>query len=195
MTEKPPILHRRLQATVTSFSANSLTLNSSFPEHGIPTEKLDFDYAIYALGSHLPAPLNLWGTDSTGNPVPPKPSKGKQLPMYRGFKAEGIEWMKVHQKIIEDAPSVLVVGGGALGIRTSQSTLCISDLVKYPIEFTTDIAAVHPTKKVTLLHSRSRLLPRYDEGMHNESKNAVQVSYRASDMTLQFSRQWNLSAT
>lgn len=38
------------------------------------------------------------------------------------------------------------------------------------VEFTTDIAAVHPTKTVTLLHSRDRLLPRFDEAMHTESK-------------------------
>ncbi len=37
------------------------------------------------------------------------------------------------------------------------------------IELASDIADVHPTKKVTLLHSRRRLLPKYDEGMHVES--------------------------
>jgi hypothetical protein len=27
---------------------------------------------------------------------------------------------------------------------------------------------MHPTKRVTLLHSRERLLPKFDEGMHTE---------------------------
>ena len=35
-------------------------------------------------------------------------------------------------------------------------------------EFATDIAEIHPTTKVTLLHSRTRLLPRFDEAMHAE---------------------------
>ena len=38
------------------------------------------------------------------------------------------------------------------------------------IEYATDIAEVFPTKHVTLLHSRSQLLPRFDEGMHDESE-------------------------
>ncbi|RDB21672.1 Apoptosis-inducing factor B [Hypsizygus marmoreus] len=149
MTDQPPELHRRLQAHITSFSQKSLTLSQAFPEHGLPTQTVDFDFAIYALGSQLPAPLNLWGTDASGNPIPRKPSKGRQLPIYRGLKTEGIAWLQAHQKLIEESPSVLVVGGGALGIQ-----------------FATDIATVHPTKPVTLLHSRDRLLPRFDEGMH-----------------------------
>ncbi|KAF5376414.1 hypothetical protein D9615_008585 [Tricholomella constricta] len=152
LTPEPPLLHRRLQATVTSISQNSLTLSKAFPEHGLPTETVTFNYLIYALGSHLPVPLNLWGTDSYGNPISSKPTKkGRQLPVYQGMKSEGVEWLKEHQRIVEDSPSILVVGGGALGIQ-----------------FATDIAAVHPTKKVTLLHSRKRLLPRFDEAMHAE---------------------------
>ncbi|KAG5635987.1 hypothetical protein H0H81_009455 [Sphagnurus paluster] len=149
LTEEPPLLHRRLQASVTSINQKFITLSRSFPEHDLPTETVPFDYLIYALGSHLPAPLNLW------DPAPSKPGKGRQLPVYHGMKSEGIAWMQEHQKIVEDAPTVLVVGGGALGIQ------------KTP-EFATDIASVHPTKKVTLLHSRRRLLPRFDEEMHTE---------------------------
>ncbi|KAG5640823.1 hypothetical protein DXG03_006895 [Asterophora parasitica] len=152
-----PILHRRLQASVTSISNNSVTLSKAFPEHDLPAEIVPFDYLIYALGSHLPIPLNLWGTDSSGNPLPSKPTnKGRQLPVYQGQKGEGIEWMKAHQKIVEGAPTVLVVGGGALGIQ-----------------FATDIAEVHPDKKVTLLHSRKRLLPRFDEAMHTEILSVI----------------------
>lgn len=35
-------------------------------------------------------------------------------------------------------------------------------------EFVTDIAAIYPSKNVTLLHSRRRLLPRFDPAMHTE---------------------------
>jgi hypothetical protein len=36
---------------------------------------------------------------------------------YGGTKAEGIAWLKRKQRVVEEAASVLVVGGGALGIR------------------------------------------------------------------------------
>ncbi|KAG6840156.1 hypothetical protein C0991_008561 [Blastosporella zonata] len=136
-----------------SIGKDTITLSKAFPEHDLPTTTVLYDYMVYALGSHMPTPLNLWALDSSGSYVPPKPVKGRQLPVYRGMKSEGISWLKEHQKIVEDAPSVLVVGGGALGIQ-----------------FATDIAAIHPTKKVTLLHSRKRLLPRFDEAMHTESE-------------------------
>lgn len=52
-----------LHAWVTSLSPHSLTLSRPFPEQGVegavPT--LKFDYLLYALGSHLPAPIGLWG--------------------------------------------------------------------------------------------------------------------------------------
>lgn len=53
---------------------------------------------------------------------------------------------------------MLIVGGGALGI-----------------EFASDIAAVHPHKKrVTLLHSRLQLLPRFEPALGDEALTALQ---------------------
>ena len=96
-----------LHAQVTALSAHSVTLSRSFPEYGIDGPVLDFDYAVYALGSHLPAPINLWG------PCP----DAKNSNVYRGCKVEGVSWLRKFHDAIEQAPSVLVVGGGALGIR------------------------------------------------------------------------------
>ncbi|KAF7334733.1 Apoptosis-inducing factor B [Mycena sanguinolenta] len=76
---------------------------------------------------------------------------------YGGTKRESIAWLKGKQRVIEDAGSVLVVGGGALGIQ-----------------FATDIAAIYPGKRVTLLHSRARLLPRFDSAMHSEILQALE---------------------
>ncbi|KAJ6452884.1 hypothetical protein C8R47DRAFT_262616 [Mycena vitilis] len=139
-----------LQAHVQSLSANSVKLLRAFPELGIDTDELHFDYAVYALGSHLPSPLNLWHA-----------SPERKLPAvhhaYGGTKAESIAWLKGKQRAIEDAGSVLVVGGGALGIQ-----------------FATDIAEVYPEKRVTLLHSRHRLLPRFDGAMHTEILQALE---------------------
>ncbi|KAF7319844.1 Glycoside hydrolase family 5 protein [Mycena kentingensis (nom. inval.)] len=137
-----PAKHAFLRASVLSFTANTVTLSRAFPELGIPTATLEFDYAVYALGSHLPAPLNLWHASPDGKPC---------IVPYGGTKPEAISWLKRKQRVIDAAGAVLVVGGGALGIQ-----------------FATDIKAIHPHKHVTLLHSRARLLPRFDVAMHLE---------------------------
>ncbi|KZT29986.1 FAD/NAD(P)-binding domain-containing protein [Neolentinus lepideus HHB14362 ss-1] len=96
-------------------------------------ETLDFDYCVYALGSRLPAPIDVWGNGTHGN--------------YGGRKEEGVQYLMRMQKRVEEARSVLVIGGGALGIQ-----------------FASDIAALYgPSKHVTLLHSRHALLPRFEE--------------------------------
>ncbi|KAJ7760896.1 hypothetical protein DFH07DRAFT_771684 [Mycena maculata] len=137
-----------IQAQIQSLSTHSVKLSRAFPEHGIETDTLHFDYAVYALGSHLPSPLNLWNST---------PDEKSPLHAYGGTKAESIAWIKRKQHTIEDAGSILIVGGGALGIQ-----------------FATDIAAVYPGKAVTLLHSRHRLLPRFDNAMHTEILQALE---------------------
>lgn len=49
----------------------------------------------------------------------------------------------------------------------------------YRVEFATDIKSLYPEKQVTLLHSRHRLLPRFDYEMHTESKFlSLRLRYR-----------------
>ncbi|KAJ7440307.1 hypothetical protein B0H11DRAFT_2292979 [Mycena galericulata] len=140
--------HIFIQAQIQSLETNSVKLSRAFPEHGIDSDILHFDYAVYALGSHLPSPLNLWNS---------APGEKSAVQAYGGTKAESVAWLKGKQRTIEDAGSVLVVGGGALGIQ-----------------FATDIAAVYPGKPVTLLHSRHKLLPRFDRAMHTEILQALE---------------------
>ncbi|KAH7925986.1 FAD/NAD(P)-binding domain-containing protein [Leucogyrophana mollusca] len=141
--------HLRLHATITSLNPRSIGLSRSFPELGITEPSLSFDYAVYALGSHLPTPIDLWGAKlDVDNP---KASEAPDPPAYTGTKKEGASWLQQRQKRVENASSVLVVGGGALGIQ-----------------FASDIADVYPNKHVTLLHSRNRLLPRFDPSIHDE---------------------------
>ena len=94
-----------LHATVTGLSTNVATLSRPVPEAGITEPELPFDYLIYALGCHESEPIDLWGTQTLGSLS------------YDGTKARGVEWLKQAQQRIKQAPSVLVVGGGALGIR------------------------------------------------------------------------------
>ncbi len=156
-TSNPSHPHLILHATVRALSPQSVMLSRAFPEQGIPDAKLDFDYLVYALGSHLPQPIDLWAKEGSA--------------IYGGTKSEGVDWMKRAQTRIEQAPSVLVVGGGALGIRKSPHSIpfhcAMNNFVS--TEYATDIATAYPDKPVTLLHSRDRLLPRFDERMHTKS--------------------------
>jgi pyruvate/2-oxoglutarate dehydrogenase complex dihydrolipoamide dehydrogenase (E3) component len=61
------------------------------------TETIRFKYLVYATGSRLPHPLI-------------------RLPKK---KMEAKDWLKENQRAVREATRVLVVGGGALGIRES----------------------------------------------------------------------------
>lgn len=63
------------------------------------TETIRFKYLVYATGSRLPHPLI-------------------RLPKK---KMEAKDWLKENQKAVREATRVLVVGGGALGIREFRS--------------------------------------------------------------------------
>lgn len=93
---------------------------------------MHFDFAIYALGSHLPSPINLWEPCDTPSSES-KPAACTDLQkdtdgvnhtrQYRGMKQEGISWLRTRQQQIAATQEVLVVGGGALGIRKLISVL------------------------------------------------------------------------
>ncbi|KAI0631363.1 hypothetical protein C8Q77DRAFT_1272451 [Trametes polyzona] len=154
--EVDPAQRVLLHASVVKLGEHELTLDRAFPEHGIPDGVLHFEYLVYALGSHLPSPINLWG------PVADEVEKDGVVDVVRGTKEGGVAWLKRFQKRVERASSVLVVGGGALGIQ-----------------YASDIAEIHPATQVTLLHSRHRLLPRFDEGMHTETLPPSAIVRRA----------------
>jgi hypothetical protein len=98
------------------------------------TEILRFDYAIYALGSHLPSPIDLWGSCDTHlsssaaqelalSNTERGPQCVNHIRPYMGMKQEGISRLRSRQRRIEAARQVLVVGGGALGIGKPVSVL------------------------------------------------------------------------
>ncbi|ORX37006.1 hypothetical protein BD324DRAFT_673725 [Kockovaella imperatae] len=124
-----------IHATVLGMTSHSVR----FQRHGASeTEKMDFTYAIYALGSGMPGPVNIWTSDhGLGNGS-------------TGTKRHGITWMEQQSQMFVNARDVLIVGGGALGIQ-----------------FATDLKELFPHKDVTLLHSRYRLLPKYPVAVHD----------------------------
>ncbi|TFK98100.1 FAD/NAD-P-binding domain-containing protein [Pterulicium gracile] len=147
-----------LHAIVTSLTPTSVTLDKSFPEHRYPDGVINFDYCVYALGSQLPDPVNLWGRSlESVTPIKTEQEQEEVAPqlvkeVYNGTKKQSLAWMERTRIRIEEAQSILVVGGGALGVQMSS-----------------DIAELHPDKKITLLHSRDKLLNRFDEEVHTQA--------------------------
>lgn len=70
---------------------------------------LHWDYLVYALGSHLPDPINVW-------------SNRQHVRQYDGSKLMGVQWLRDAQDRIEAAKSIVIVGGGALGVGEYTAT-------------------------------------------------------------------------
>lgn len=66
--------------------------------------------------------------------------------------------MEQRAETLKQAPRVVVVGGGALGIQ-----------------FASDLKFVYPEKEVTLLHSRERMMPIYPQELHDEGESDVEL--------------------
>lgn len=146
-----PATHEMLQGLVIGMTPNSVSVllpnaqgtyddvrddGSDAPPERIRT--IPFDYAVYALGSGMPAPCDVWG--EVGR---------KQVP-GRGTKDGTVEWLANYGDEIKKAKRVIIVGGGALGIQ-----------------YATDIKETTPDVEVTLLHSREQLLPVYHPDVHD----------------------------
>ncbi|KAH7322202.1 hypothetical protein B0J17DRAFT_582458 [Rhizoctonia solani] len=113
-------------------------------------QTIEFDYLIYALGAKLPGPIDFWGAKSVYDQKVNLEAEKAQAG-FNGTKPASIEFLQRAQKRLKEAESVLVVGGGALGIQ-----------------FATDLKDLYSNKNITLLHSRMQLLPRFSEKVHDE---------------------------
>jgi hypothetical protein len=84
-----------------------------------PEETVHFDYCIYALGSGMPDPCNVWSEHPN---LPPGIDNDEHL-RGKGSKKCGVTWMEERARDRKEAKRVLIVGGGALGIRQSCDSL------------------------------------------------------------------------
>ncbi|KAJ2416432.1 hypothetical protein GGI10_000969 [Coemansia sp. RSA 2530] len=92
-------------------------------------QELYFDYLILATGGKAPGPINVRSAN----------------------KEEGLAEIEQLRSGLEAANSVLVIGGGAVGVEVAGF-----------------VAATFPQKKVTLVHSGKRLMPtNFREGVSN----------------------------
>ncbi|OWT37715.1 oxidoreductase [Cryptococcus neoformans Bt1] len=127
---------------VAATNVDSKGTNMTYGEFDGPEEKIEYDYLLYALGSTLPDPVNVW------KPLRGQPRiTGEERKL--GSKKHGLRFMAFQSEKFKAANKILIVGGGALGIQ-----------------YATDLKDVYPEKKVTLLHSRTRLLPIYPIKLH-----------------------------
>lgn len=200
-----------------------------------------FDFLVYALGCHLPPPINVWSTASNTRveaeadaavtaakedaaDQPPakrdnatccmsslsldsdRKSAGstRSRAPCRGSKGEGVAWLCAAQTAIRKAKSVVIIGAGALGVQFASDIASLYGTEKYTPQTAdaddanscnsdVDRAAAKAAgpKKITLLCSRDRLLPRFSPWMHERSLEAlenlgVSVLFKArADMDLE----------
>ncbi|GFZ45687.1 hypothetical protein JCM24511_03416 [Saitozyma sp. JCM 24511] len=138
-----PCRRRDLSDSSASFaSAHSHTTTGTFDG---PEETIYFDYVVYALGSGMPDPVNVWSE----HPNMPSGIVFDHHEHGLGTKKCGVRWMQKKAQQLKKAQRIVIVGGGALGIQ-----------------FATDLKDVYPNKEVTLLHSRMRFMPHYPIAMH-----------------------------
>lgn len=117
-----PAHHQVVRARVASLHPHHVTLDREW--HG--SRDLAFEYLVAATGTRLAAPGSM-------------PSEDK-LPSVR--------YLQSYQQGVAKAQSVVVVGGGAVGVQMA----C-------------DLKEVYPDKDITLVHSRQQLMPVYHEGL------------------------------
>ncbi|WWC89738.1 uncharacterized protein L201_004663 [Kwoniella dendrophila CBS 6074] len=157
--------HEFIQGSIVKLTSNSVTfvrptLDSSkqqpksthspdtYGKYDGPEETINFDYCVYALGASMPSPVNVWSKvlDLKGNENQ-KPED--ELENISGTKKHGVKWMENSAEKLKKAQHVVVVGAGAMGIQ-----------------FASDLKYLYPSKQVTLLHSRTRVMPRYPIEFH-----------------------------
>lgn len=100
-------------------STNSLNTLASVATTGTaatfdgPEETVYFDYCVYALGSGMPDPVNVWSE----HPNMPQDIVHDHRERGLGTKRGGIRWMQRKAEHLRRAQRIVIVGGGALGIR------------------------------------------------------------------------------
>ncbi|OWZ57378.1 oxidoreductase [Cryptococcus neoformans c45] len=129
-----------IRPTHQASSSISTTGNMTYGEFDGAEETIKFDYLLYALGSTLPDPVNVW------QPIDESAVGEERKP---GTKKRGLRFMELQKEKFKQADRILIVGGGALGI-----------------EYASDLKDLYPEKKITLLHSRTRVMPLYPIELH-----------------------------
>jgi NADH dehydrogenase FAD-containing subunit len=123
-TPGPP-RHQVARARAVSLQPHSLTLDREWQG----SRTIPFDFLVVATGTRLAAPGTMPDDD--------------KLPSTR--------YLQTHQAAIQSAQSIVVIGGGAVGVQMA----C-------------DLKEIHgASKTITLVHSRDHLMPFYHADLSN----------------------------
>ncbi|KAF7158933.1 hypothetical protein CNMCM5623_004112 [Aspergillus felis] len=122
-----PSTHAVVQARVLSVNPRFVTLDRQWQD----SKQIPYEYLAIATGTRLAQPAGMKDDD----------------------KVSSVEYLRNHQTDIKRAKSILIVGGGAVGVQMA-----------------TDLKEYYPDKKVTLVQSRARVMPLFHEQLHEVIK-------------------------
>lgn len=117
-------LHTVVQARVLSIQPEYVVLDREWQG----SSHIPFAYLTLATGTNLVEPGSMKHDD----------------------KASSVQYLQSHQQRVKEASSILIVGGGAMGVQMA-----------------TDLKEYYPGKEVVLVHSRSNLMPAFHPEIHN----------------------------
>ncbi|GIC84267.1 NAD(P)/FAD-dependent oxidoreductase [Aspergillus udagawae] len=118
-----PSTHAVVQARVLSVNPRFVTLDRQWQD----SKQIPYEYLAIATGTRLAQPAGMKDDD----------------------KVSSVEYLRNHQADIKRAKSILIVGGGAVGVQMA-----------------TDLKEYYPDKEVTLVQSRARVMPLFHEQLH-----------------------------
>ncbi|KIV91141.1 hypothetical protein PV10_05717 [Exophiala mesophila] len=122
-----PAQHAVVHARVVSVQARQVILDRQW--QGSTT--IPFEYLAIATGTKLSQPAAMKEDD----------------------KASSVTYLRSHQNAIKKAKSILIVGGGAVGVQMA-----------------TDLKEIYPEKQVTVVQSRAHVMPQFHEKLHSRVK-------------------------
>ncbi|KAJ5772738.1 hypothetical protein N7457_007634 [Penicillium paradoxum] len=123
-TSPNPASHSVVQARVLSVRPTHIELDREWQG----SKQISFDYVVLATGTRLSKPAAMDDDD--------KPSS--------------VEYLQRHQASVKASQSILVVGGGAVGVQMA-----------------TDLKEYYPDKEVTMVQSRPRVMPNFHSQLHD----------------------------
>ncbi|KAI0121079.1 hypothetical protein BJ170DRAFT_698544 [Xylariales sp. AK1849] len=123
--------HAVVKARVASLQPDHVTLDREWQG----SKEIPFECLVVATGTTLRAPGSMADDE----------------------KALSVRYFQGYQEAIKKANSVVIVGGGAVGVQMAA-----------------DLKELYPEKEITLVHSRQQLMPVYHEALDTIIKNRFQ---------------------
>lgn len=116
--------HAVVQARVTDVQTDSVAIDRQFEGKNL----IPFEYLVIATGTRLTQPSGMPSDDKT----------------------DCVNYLRTHQTQAQNAKSIVLVGGGAVGVQMAL-----------------DLKERYPEKEITVVQSRDRVMPQFHEGLHN----------------------------